>query len=551
MDSLDLDWLVTMALEVGPDGRFVLPGVGAVVGLLAFGGVFLLVSQRIAWRLGDLVRAIRGSFHAAEVGQAVTVLGRLRAPGSASIASFERSDRRAVVSSLHERRAGALACVATRSAPRLELVTREGAIPLEGLLDVRRTRASRRARNVDDRAAARASAPTALRAADLRDGQWVLASGIVRRVLREGLREQAGVSGLSGASTPIVLTALRPELPRWTIPIALVGALVFGALLTPIPWGQGRALIQIEHRAAWCVMTAAQLLGPTRSWVVASIGHSPNDGSQREWALLAARERGDCAEEAALLAAFRRDEEALAVIEGCRSALDPRLTRTLLREAGHPQRAIAVVDANLTASESGAMQLEAGHVTHYYAESWLDAGSARPPDGELACGARCLLAIRDLGETALESVDAMLPLRRGGLDCGSPEIGAILGELGLVCGRFSAADGVRALRLSPRSLDGLRPLSEIEARLHVARVLFEAGGETVAATQVRERQRRILAVLSTEGGRRAEVFLRYQPSARPPEVGCSPPMFDENGVPEGMVELGDALLAPPRPFLME
>lgn len=543
MDSLD--WLVTMALEVGPEGRFVLPIVGALVGLAGFGVMFALVSQRLAWRLPDLVRALRGAFHAAEVGQRVIVLGRIRAPGGASIASFERADRRAVVSSVHERVAGRLACVATRTAPRLELATREGALPLEGLLDVRRTRASRKARNLDERAAARAREPAKLRAADLHDGQWVLASGLVGRVVREGLREQAGVRGLSGASEPIVLTALRPELPRRTIPVALVGAIVVAALVTPLPWGANRPLFETDNRLAWCVLTAVRLLAPTRAGVIGAMPDSGIDLAQREWALLAARERGDCAAQARILADSRRDEEALAVIEHCAGLTASPLARTLFRETGQPQRALAVADASLTPRERSALQLEAGQVMQYYAESWLDAASARPPDGELACGAACLLAIRGLGQNALESVDERLPLRRGGLDCGSPEIGTILGELGLVCGAFTAADGVRAVRLVPRSYTELRPLSEVEARLHVVRVLLEAGGETTQAAQVRERQRRILGVLSTDGGRRGELFLRYQPPPVVPEVGCSPPMFDENGLVVGAVELGDGLLWPP------
>jgi hypothetical protein len=196
-----------------------------VLGLVGVALAWTLLSQRTAWHLRELIAALRTAMHAEEEGARVVLVGRLRAPGGETIASFEREDRRAVVSSVHQQIGKVLDHVATRATPGLVLETHQGPIPIAGFIDVRRTRASKRAKNVDARTQARATDASALRAIDVNDGQWVLAEGLVTRVTREGLREQAAVRGLAGVErTPVVLTALRPEVPPWTFRIGAIGA---------------------------------------------------------------------------------------------------------------------------------------------------------------------------------------------------------------------------------------------------------------------------------------------------------------------------------------
>jgi hypothetical protein len=118
-----LDACVTWALELGPDGRLVLPVLGAVLGLVGVALAWTLLSQRTAWHLRELIAALRTAMHAEEEGARVVLVGRLRAPGGETIASFEREDRRAVVSSVHQQIGKVLDHVATRATPGLVLET--------------------------------------------------------------------------------------------------------------------------------------------------------------------------------------------------------------------------------------------------------------------------------------------------------------------------------------------------------------------------------------------------------------------------------------------
>jgi hypothetical protein len=511
MPSSYLEALVTFALSLGPSGRFALPVVGAAIGLVVFVGAWVLLSQRTAWSARELWRALRTRMHATEVGERAWIVGRLRAPGRETIASFERSDRRAVVSSLHERVGRSPKCLATRTAPGLAIETRDGLVPIEGLIDVRRTRATRKARNVDDRSRGRASKPTTLRAADVLEGQWVLAHGTVARIAREGLREQAGVLGLSGgsevhttqSSSAIVLTALRPEVPRGTLAMALLGATSIALVVSPLPWPYGRSLVTITAREPRLVMHAVRLLSPTREVALRELTVSPRSEIEVEWSYLASLELGDC--EPVVRVAFFENHDELAIEHlqrpGC--TVDPRTQLILLRESGHAVSANAFASrAGLSSRERSAIASEAGMAIE--TPPWGDEGRFEGASGEIVCDLFCLEAIRGRGEQALDVAEARSAVRtQRTFDCTRSETRQLLWELGLHCGEFDAAEGLHAVRNHGRS-SGIVPLSHVEARLHVMRVLLENGGDVTGASQVAARQRRILATLSTDGGRRAE-----------------------------------------------
>ncbi|MBN8612340.1 MAG: hypothetical protein J0L92_17220 [Deltaproteobacteria bacterium] len=511
MPTSYLEALVTFALGLGPSGRFALPVLGAAIGLVLFMGAWVLLSQRTAWSARELWRAIRTRMHATEVGERTWIVGRVRAPGRETIASFERSDRRAVVSSLHERVGTSPKCLATRTAPGLTIETRDGLVPLEGLIDVRRTRATRKARNVDDRSRARAISPTALRAADVLEGQWVLAHGTVARIAREGLREQAGVLGLSGGSEvhatestgAIVLTALRPEVPRGTLAIALLGATSIALLVSPLPWPNGRSLVTITAREPRLAMHGVRLLSPTREMALRELTVSPRSEVEVRWSHLAGLELGDC--EPVVLAAYaeHHDEVAIERLQRPGCAIDARTQLILLRDSGHAVSANAFASrAGLSARERSAIASEAGMVIE--TPPWGDEGRFDPASGEIVCELFCLEAIRGRGEQALDVVEARSAARmQRTFDCTRSETRQLLSELGLRCGEFDAAQGLHAVRHHGRS-STLEPLSHIEARLHVMRVLLENGGDLTGASQLAARQRRILATLSTDGGRSAE-----------------------------------------------
>ncbi len=528
-----LDELLTSALTLGPHGRFVLPILGTLVGLTAFAVGWILVGQRVAWSARELARGLRTQIHTAELGERVWIVGRLRAPGKQTIASFARSEQRVVVSSLHERVGKSAECIATRTAPGLAIETRSGLVPITGLVDVRRTRATRVAANVDARSLERAGDVSSLRAADVIEGQWVLAHGSVERVARERLRESAAVLGLSGgsemhpdaASRAIVLTALRPEVPAWTGTVAVLGALALALVLTPIPWPGGRALFQPTMREVRVLVRAVRLLGPTRSETLATaFVDSSEDLREREWATLAAIERGDCRQARWLLWLARRDEEALAQIHarGCTSAAEEL---QLLRETGRAEEAYALMyDVVLTERERRALTAEAGYA-RIVGEVTTDAGRLAPAEGDLVCDAFCLDTIRGHGDAAFDLAAEASPARRDrALDCSSEEVRRLLWEIGLVCGQFTPAEGREAVRLAPRSME-LRPLSAVEARLHVIRtVLLNAGAEDEALV-IEGRQRRLLAILATEHGARAEeVWTVGAPIPEPfdPRAGCMP-----------------------------
>jgi hypothetical protein len=449
--------------------------------------------------------------HGEEEGARVVLVGRLRAPGGETIASFEREDRRAVVSSIHQRVGRVLDHVATRATEGLVLETRQGPIPIAGHIDVRRTRATKKAKNVDARSLARATDPSALHAVDVTDGQWVLAEGIVTRVTREGLREQAGVRGLAGVErAPVVLTALRPEVPPWTFRIGAIGALTACLLATPLPWPWTPSLVQVTNRAAWDVLTTARLLGPTREAALESFVESRQEPQIREWRALAELERGHCDVAVALWMALRRDEEVLALLDRPGCSVQPAIELQVARESGDPQRA-RIAGARVAMSElhREVLRAEAGDTVPPPASlSWGSMG------GAITCDRPCRVAIAGAGEDAYELVQRRQSARAEPLSACRGEALVFLAELGLTCGHFSAEQGVEALRLAPRPRV-MEPLSRVEARLHVHRLLLEGAGEQGAARLVEARQRRILAVLSTPGGARAEDLWSSAAAAAP------------------------------------
>ena len=516
-----LDAGVTWALELGPDGRFVLPVLGAVGGLFAVALAWILLAQRTAWRARELVRALRATVHATEEGERVVVLGRLRAPGGETIASFEREDRRAVVSSIHQRVGRGLDHVATRATPGLVLETREGPIPIAGHIDVRRTRATKKAKNVDAGSLARAVDPASLRAVDVTNGQWVLAEGLVARITREGLREQAGVRGLGGAErAPVVLTALRPEVPPWTFRLGALGALVACVLATPLPWPWAPSFVPVTDRAVWDVITTVRLLGPTREAALEHIVEGTPDAQVRAWRAVAQLERGHCDVAIALLHGMRRDEEAIALLDRPDCPLDPAIALQLLRESGEVLRAQAAAPrAALTDAQRAAIAAEAGAV--------IPAGTARLGNtSALACDGNCVTAISGAGDRAFDLVMARQPARgEAPVPCGHRETVTILQELGLDCSGFSPERGLEALRVAPRPRV-VEPLSRIEARLHVHRWILDHAGEHEAARAVEARQRRLLAVLSTPGGAHAEALLSPIARVEVRGSGCMSPLHD-------------------------
>lgn len=535
-----LDACVTWALELGPDGRFVLPVLGASVGLVGFVVVWGLLSQRTAWRLRELLAALRTVMHAEEEGERVVLVGRLRAPGGETIASFEREDRRAVVSSIHQRVGRVLDHVATRATEGLVLETRGGPVPIAGFIDVRRTRATKKAKNVDARSLARATDARELHAVDVSDGQWVLAEGIVTRVTREGLREQAGVRGLAGVErAPVVLTALRPEVPPWTFRIGAIGALTACLLATPLPWPWTPSLVEVTNRAAWDVLTTARLLGPTREAALESFVESHHDPRIREWHALASLERGQCDVAVALFAALRRDEDALALLDRPGCTIDPTIELQLVRESGYPQRAWrASARVAMSELQREMIRAEAGEdVRPPASRDWMSTASA------ITCEHPCREAIAGQGERAYELVQSLQSARAEPLSACRGEALLFLAELGLQCGRFTPEEGVEALRLAPRPRV-IEPLSRVEARLHVHRLLLESASELEEARAVEARQRRILAILSTPGGVRAEALWALPPQpTRPACVGfeCSP-LYD----PESLFDMeGTGASSPP------
>lgn len=528
-----VDDFLTFALALGPQGRFVLPVGGAMFGLFACALGWALVSQRLAWKTRELASALRTRLHATEVGDAVWIVGRVRAPGGQTVSSFTKSDQHAVVSSLYDDVEGRLECVATRAVEGLVLETAAGPVPIAGLLDVRRTRASAPARNVDERSRRRAVGDRGLRAADLLEGQWVLAHGDVGRVTREGLREQAGVLGLRGGdgAPAVVLTALRPELPRWTLPVALVGATVLALILTPLPWPGGRPLFEPQMPIARRIVRAVRVLGPTRGVSLAIEFPQTNvDRHEREWAAMAAAERGDCASAALVYWTLRRDEVALALIEqpGCGIAAEIHLQ--LLRETGRAAEAYALaLTMPLTSRELAALAEEAGQrqsdtLTFRDGQRFFP---LRTPN-DVACDAACLDRIRGHDRDALEIVTTHAPARTS-LACGSPDVIDVLDQLGHECTTLGPEGALDAVRLAPRSRE-LVPLTRVEARLQVMRMLLVRGGDLEGARAIEERQRRLLAVLATDGGVRAEdVWMQDDtPIAFDREVEhCIPPLCGE------------------------
>jgi hypothetical protein len=123
--------------------------------------------------------------------------------------------------------------------------------------------------------------------------------------------------------------------------------------------------------------------------------------------------------------------------------------------------------------------------------------------GAITCERPCREAIAGQGDRAYELVQSLQPARAEPLSACRGEAIVFLAELGLACGRFTPERGVEALRLAPRARV-MEPLSRVEARLHVHRLLLEGAAEHEAARAVEARQRRILALLSTPGGARAE-----------------------------------------------
>jgi hypothetical protein len=501
-----LDALVTWCLSLGPSAQYALPVAGATVGLLGAALSWGLVWQRAPWRAREIFRARRTRLHGIDAGARVSLVGRVRVSGKRTVPSFGRADRAVAVSSLAGRVGSASEPIATRAADGLAIETREGLVPIVGAIDVRRTRGGARARNLDADAQARALGATNLRATDLVEGQWVLAEGVVAHVAREGLREQGAVRGLRGASEPVALTALWPEVPRWTWAVATLGALALALLVTPLPWATpGLHRVSRDgasRRGAWEVLTAARLLGPTREATLRQIADSPLDPAQRRRFAVAQTELGNCGVAVVAFAALRQDEEALALLDAGECRVAPALRLQLFRESGFASRALGVSsELDLYERIRRALSDEAGGEQRYAegpAEPPLDA----PRADDLVCDPGCLEAIRGAGEGALEIVEARMPGRRTG--CQS-SLGAqdLLLELGLECGRFTPEEGATAVRRAPRPVTVL-PLSHVEARLHVMRALLRAAGDEDGARVMEARQRRILATLATPQGARAE-----------------------------------------------
>lgn len=535
-----LDWfdaLVTWCLSLGPDGRHVLPLAGALVGSMAVAASWVVLAQRTPWRARQLVAALRSRLHTSEAGMQVSLVGRLRVPGKETVPSFIRAGRGVAVSSLlagHERRVEA---IITRAAVGLAIETRDGLVPIEGAIDIQRARGAVAARNVDAGVRARVPSASRLRATDLVDGQWVLAEGTVTHVSREGLREQGAVRGLTAGSGRVVLTALRPEVPPWTFTLAALGSLAIALLASPLPWPIP-ALLPVTSRPAWDLLTAARLLGPTRASTIARFSDSGLDPVARRWFAMANDEMGNCGPAVVAFAALRDDEAAIGVMDRHACDVEPALRVQLLRESGFAERALAAsIGVPMPDRERRALDDEAGGETHYRSAP-AEAPRAAPRDDDLVCDPACLEAIRGAGERALEIVEARMPARAGGASlearvaCSSSfDHQELLAELSLECGRFEPEDGVEAVRRAARPRVN-EPLSRVEARLHVIRILLERGGDLEGARAVEARQRRILAILATPHGARAEA--RWLEPAAPtalgsidrprwrPQDGCNP-----------------------------
>ena len=374
-----LDACVTWAISLGPSARYVLPVAGAAMGLVLVALGWFVASQRTAWRARELFAATRMRVSTEEPGKRVALLGRLRVPGGRGVPSFARPDRDVVVSSLEGRVDGARQPLATRAAEGLALETRDGLVPLEGVIDVRRTRGAARADNVDARTRARAFGATSLRASDLREGQWVLAAGLVGHIGREALREQGAVRGLSGAGAPIELVPLRPEVPRWMLTASVIGAIALSLAMTPLPWPIP-ALMPLRRGPASDVLLTARLLGPTREATLRAMADSRVDPTERRWFAMARQELGDCATAILVFAAIRRDEEALALLDREDCAVEPLLRMQLLRESGLAARALEASQVLvLNDRQRRALADEAGLASED--EGLLRAAALEPPPG--------------------------------------------------------------------------------------------------------------------------------------------------------------------------
>jgi hypothetical protein len=281
-------------------------------------------------------------------------------------------------------------------------------------------------------------------------------------------------------------------------------------LATPLPWPWTPSLVEVTNRAAWDVLTTARLLGPTREAALESFVESHHEAQIREWRALAALERGQCDVAVALLAALRRDEDALALLDRPGCTVDPTIELQLARESGYPQRAQrAGHHVALSPLQRAMLRAEAGEPVPPPAS--LDWGSTT---GALTCEHPCRELIAGQGERAYELVQSLQSARAEPLSACRGEALGFLAELGLQCGRFTPEEGVQALRLSPRGRV-IEPLSRVEARLHVHRLLLESAGEHEAARAVEARQRRLLALLATPGAARAEELWTNMPTSVP------------------------------------
>ncbi len=298
--------LLSWALSLGPVGAWLLPVAGLALGLLAVGGGYFVAAQRLRRRARDLLVRAKRHVPRGEEGKRVVLVGRLRVAGADAVPSF--ADGRAVaVSSVSTSQGSVTSVVETRSAPTLALETTEGLVPIEGVIEVDRTRAGRRVRSEEPRSYPPELA-RALRVTDVCAGERVMVEGRLGRVAREGLREPGAVLGVSSETlrfgqVPVRITALRIEAPRALVPMALAGAIGCALCLTPLSldvslWSL--AGVRPDYDVSWQLRAAARLLGPTRTSALDEVAVMPALAGSLElgWVRAALQEQGRCYEEA-------------------------------------------------------------------------------------------------------------------------------------------------------------------------------------------------------------------------------------------------------------